>query len=50
MKIIKRGTVTKYVFDSSETPSLRVAQGETFQIETEDAFTGLIADRLVPAI
>ena len=27
-----------------------VAQGETFQIETEDAFTGLIADRLVPAI
>ena len=29
------------------TSCLRVAQGETFQIETEDAFTGLIADRLV---
>ena len=44
MKIIKRGTVTKYAFDNRETPCLRVAQGETFQIETEDAFTGLIAD------
>jgi hypothetical protein len=50
MKIIKRGTVTKYAFDNSETPSLRVAQGETFQIETEGAFIGLIADRPFPAI
>ena len=44
MKIIKRGTVTKYAFDNRDTPCLKVAQNETFQIETEDAFTGLIAD------
>jgi hypothetical protein len=39
MKITKHGTVTKYSLDDRETPWLRVAQGETFQV-------GLIADRL----
>ena len=50
MKIVERCRITKYAFDKGETSCLRVAQGETFQIETEDAFTGLIAARLVPAI
>src|SRR3990172_8356892 len=44
MKIVKRGTVTKYAFDNRDEPCLRVAPGEPFQIVTEDAFTGLIAD------
>jgi hypothetical protein len=49
MKITKHGTVTKYSLDR-ETPWLRVAQGETFQVEIANAFTGLIADRLFLAI
>ena len=44
MKVIKRGTVTKYAFDSRDTPCLAVKPGEKLQIETEDAFAGLIAD------
>jgi acetamidase/formamidase len=45
MQTIKRGSLPpKYAFDHRDTPVLRVKQGEPFQIETEDAFTGLIAD------
>lgn len=44
MQKIKRGTVTKYAFDWRDEPCLSVKQGESFQVETEDAFTGLIAD------
>jgi hypothetical protein len=50
MKIVEHSMITKYPFDRGATSCLRVAQGQTFQIETEDAFTGLIGDRLVPAI
>lgn len=44
MQIIKRGEVTKYAFDSREEPVLHVKQDEAFQLETEDALTGLIED------
>lgn len=45
MQTIKRGSLpAKYAFDHRDAPVLRVKQGEPFQIETEDAFTGLIAD------
>ena len=44
MQIIKRGEVTKYAFDAREEPVLRVKQEESFQVETEDALTGLIED------
>jgi amidase len=44
MKKIKRGTVQKYAFDNRDKPCLRVKQGETFQVETDDALSGLIAD------
>ncbi len=44
MQIINRGEVTKYAFDARDEPCLKVAQGETFQVETDDALTGLIVD------
>lgn len=44
MQTIKRGEVTRYAFDARDEPCLRVAQNETFQIETDDALTGLIED------
>ena len=44
MQIIKRGEVTKYAFDAREEPVLHVKQDEAFQLETEDALTGLIED------
>ena len=44
MKIIRRGSVQKYAFDNSDKPCLRVKQGEVFQVETDDALSGLIAD------
>jgi hypothetical protein len=50
MKIVERCGLTKYAFDKGGTSCLRIAQGETYQTETEDAFTDLIADRLVPAV
>ena len=45
MQTIKRGEVpSKYAFDWEDEPILRVAQGETFELETDDALSGLIAD------
>ena len=44
MKIVKRGKVQKYAFDARDKPCLRVRQGEVFQVETDDALSGLIAD------
>ena len=44
MQSIKRGDVTKYAFDARDEPCLKVEQGETFQVETDDALTGLIVD------
>ena len=44
MQIIKRGEVTKYAFDARDEPVLHVKQEESFQIETDDALSGLIED------
>ena len=44
MQKIQRGNVCKYAFDNRDEPVLRVASGETFQIETDDALTGMIED------
>ena len=44
MQKIKRGEVTKYAFDNRDVPVLRVQPGEVFQVETDDALTGLIED------
>ena len=45
MQTIKRGEVaSKYAFDWEDEPVLRVAQGEAFRLETDDALSGLIAD------
>ncbi|MEQ9059994.1 MAG: acetamidase/formamidase family protein [Gammaproteobacteria bacterium] len=44
MQKITRGQVTRYAFDYHDEPVLEVALGEAFQVETDDALTGLIAD------
>ena len=44
MQIIKRGTVDKYAFDWRDKVALEVFPGETFQVETNDALSGLVAD------
>tara|TARA_B100001559_G_C16473386_1_gene610134 strand:- start:666 stop:1676 length:1011 start_codon:yes stop_codon:yes gene_type:complete len=44
MKILKRGQVQKYAFDNRDEPCLHVESGETFQIETDDALSGMISD------
>lgn len=44
MKTIKIDEVRKYLFDAREEPVLRVEQGESFRIETDDALTGLVQD------
>ena len=44
MKKIPRGKVQKYAFDFRDKPCLRVKPGEAFQVETDDALSGLIAD------
>lgn len=44
MKTIKLNEVSKYLFDARDEPVLRVAQGESFRIETDDALTGLVED------
>jgi len=44
MQRIERGTITKYSFDYNDTPVMKIKAGESFQIETDDALTGLIAD------
>lgn len=44
MKTIKIDEVRKYQFDGRDEPVLRVAQGESFRIETDDALTGLVQD------
>ncbi|MDE0378380.1 MAG: hypothetical protein OXI20_03970, partial [Rhodospirillales bacterium] len=45
MQTIKRGEVpSKYAFDWEDEPVLRVAEGEAFRLETDDALSGLIAD------
>ncbi|MSQ69359.1 MAG: hypothetical protein EXR83_14420 [Gammaproteobacteria bacterium] len=41
---IKRQVVQKYAFDNRDQPCLRVKIGEVFQLETDDALSGLIAD------
>ncbi|MBT6441703.1 MAG: hypothetical protein HOK61_04680, partial [Alphaproteobacteria bacterium] len=44
MQKIELGEVTKYAFDWRDEPVLRVEQDEAFQVETNDALTGLIED------
>ena len=44
MQRIKRGKVQKYAFDNRDKPCLKVKPGETFQLETNDALSGMIAD------
>jgi amidase len=44
MKTIKIDEVRKYLFDARDEPVLRVKQGESFRIETDDALTGLVQD------
>jgi len=44
MQKINRGEVTRYAFDWREEVVLKVEQDETFQIETDDACSGLIMD------
>lgn len=44
MQMIKRGEVTRYAFDRNDEVCLKVQQGESFVVETDDAMTGLIAD------
>lgn len=44
MKKITRGKVQKYAFDFRDKPVLRVKPGEVFQVETDDALSGLVAD------
>ena len=44
MQKIKRGEVQKYAFDNRDEVVLKVAQGEVFQVETDDALSGLIGD------
>ena len=44
MQKIQRGEVTRYAFDNRDEPVLRVQAGEVFQVETEDALSGLIED------
>lgn len=44
MQKITRGKVQKYAFDHRDQPCLRVKPGEVFQIETDDALSGLVAD------
>lgn len=44
MKTIKIDEVRKYLFDARDEPVLRVEQGESFRIETDDALTGLVQD------
>jgi acetamidase/formamidase len=52
MQRIARQLATKYAFDWREEPLLRVASGETFEIETFDASTGYFksgSDLAIPA-
>ena len=44
MQTIKMNEVQKYAFDARDEPVLRVKQGETFCIETDDALSGLVED------
>ncbi|MDM8167684.1 acetamidase/formamidase family protein [Roseovarius sp.] len=44
MKTIKINEVQKYLLDARDEPVLRVAAGETFCVETDDALTGLVQD------
>ena len=44
MQKINRGEVTKYAFDWRDKPVLNVKQNETFELETDDALSGLIED------
>ena len=44
MKIVKRGEVQKYAFDNRDEPCIHVDPGETFQVETDDALSGMISD------
>lgn len=44
MQKIHRGEVTTYAFDNRDEPVLRVRPDEVFQVETEDALSGLIED------
>jgi amidase len=44
MQKITRGTCTRYAFDYHDEPVMHVKAGESFEIETDDALTGMIAD------
>ena len=42
MQRITRDRAMNYLFDAKKEPVLRVKQGESFQVETEDAFSGRV--------
>ena len=44
MQKINRGEVTKYAFDWTDKAVLNVKQNEVFELETDDALSGLIED------
>ena len=44
MQKIKRRKVQKYAFDNRDRPCMRVKVGEVFQIETDDALSGMVSD------
>ena len=44
MQKVTRGTVTRYAFDYHDKPVIEVELGESFQVETDDALTGMIED------
>jgi acetamidase/formamidase len=44
MQIIKRRESQKYAFDNRDEPALHVIEGEIFQVETDDALSGMIDD------
>src|SRR6266852_7627510 len=51
MQRIQRDQARKYAFDWRDEPLLRVAPGETFEVETWDASTGYFkspADKAIP--
>ena len=45
MKRIRREDAIEYLFDARQSPKLRVKTGETFLLETEDAYSGRIGSR-----
>ena len=44
MQVVKRREVQKYAFDARDEPCIFVDESEVFQVETDDALSGMIAD------